>query len=259
MKKNLFFLKAFFCLCVGGAFISAAFSETQLRILYDPRISSKKPNANSSDLAQVRKAFASNLKNFGKSFQARWKYCDGSPEGELAGVFTGSFTRQKVKQSGYALVACERIMIIALLENQKIISITAFAPRVNLNLCIFNEAYAVRDVNRNEFSELAMIMSCGDGPGFQTSLTLYEFNKSTYIPICDDTVRYGFGADGISEYWEKIVYVNPQPKPLFVAQKLLLKDPKDWDSRPLVLSDQMTTFCDEKPSQDSFEISIVRF
>jgi hypothetical protein len=254
--KNIFLL---FCSIAGLLLISSSSSETALRVLYDPRISSKKSKANPSDLARVQKAFTTNRKSLGKEFQRQSEYCYGPPGGELVGAFTGSFTKPKVKQSGYALVFCERIIVIGFLENAKLTALAVFSPKGNFNLCGFGEVYAVRDINRNELSEFAMTMGCGDGPWSEKSLLLYESRKSTLTLICGDIVQYGFGDSITNEYWEKIVYVNPQPKPLFVAQKLLLKNPKDWDSRPLILSDQMTTFCDEKPSGDSFEISVIRF
>jgi hypothetical protein len=236
-----------------------SYSETPLRILYDPRVSSKKPYTLTQNLSLIMRSVALNKKSFAKRFQERLSTCEEDRfQEESVGVFTGSFTKNKIVQTGHAIIVCEHTLVIAILENEKITSLIGLASKYNTSICDYQEVYAVRDINRNGISEIAMTFGCGDGGGVNSTFFLREFQNSKFNLLCEGKVRFG-QSDGVnSNYWEKIVYVNPQPNLLFVAQKLFLKDSNNWDSKQFILSDQMTTFCDQNEWKDSFEISLIR-
>jgi hypothetical protein len=155
--KNIFFL---LCSIAGLLLVSSSSSETALRILYDPRVTRKNITIPEPILLQTNKSVLVNKKRFGKRFQEILEYCvnDGLSI-EHIGIFTGSFTKQKIKQAGYGFVFCEKMMVISILENSKITSIVTLVSKYNTSICGYEDSYAVRDVNRNGTSEIAMIFS----------------------------------------------------------------------------------------------------
>jgi hypothetical protein len=220
--------------------VSSGVAQQEMGVLYDPKIPAAVLNI---PLAQKQKivfeASRFGAKTIKKScaFDSVWDGKSGTVEARM----TGSFTRPKSQQTAYVIqFPCltghsdDNWRMVAIYEEAILKS--AYLVTYTNGIGAIKEFYAVKDVNQNGLSEIAVVSIWGDGPGSGTDLALIDWNSNAPKPL--GTLRVAsrfYGNSSAGEVHEYIVYVAKGVQPVFVGLELGSKT-------------QMTLLPLEKPS-----------
>jgi hypothetical protein len=214
-------MKKFFLVLLVFA-VSSVVAQQEMGVLYDPKI----PAAPLNMSVVQRQKIVNQTIQFGSSVIK--KSCDSSSNwdgksGTVEARMTGSFTRSKSQQTAFVvnLSSClsghgdynwqmVAIYEAAILKNAYLVTYTK-------GLGATPEFYAVKDVNQNGLSEIAVVGSRGDGGGGGRDLDLIDWGNSSPKPLGSLRVAFGFANPDHPEFHEYTVYVAKSPKPVFVG------------------------------------------
>jgi hypothetical protein len=211
-------MKKFFLALLVFIF-SSGVAQQEMGVLYDPKILNTPLTI---PMAQRQKIVAETIR-FGASTIKKSCAWDGK-SGTLETRMTGSFTRPKSQQAAYVInLPCgtghsdDYWRMIAIYEGTVLKS--AYLVTYTVGIGAIREFYAVRDVNLNGFSEIAVVSVWGDGHGAGTDLDLVDWNANLPKPIGHLGVFSSvyFEESGNREVHEYTVYVAKAPKPVFVG------------------------------------------
>lgn len=201
-------------------------TSAQSRVLYDPRISTPEPRITERERMYVQ--------DLGKTAATKglWNEKDFPPDDcngkfMIKGVAPGSFTTKGAKQVAYLYMYCfyhpgwtwKQGLVITQKDAQ---GEKAVAHYVFANT--YFEMYAVKDINRNGYTELAFVGGYATKGESTTFLDIAEFApkrrmlaKFNYNLIGFDTCA-AQGSRGISQ--ESIIRVIPSATPTYTRQIL---------------------------------------
>jgi hypothetical protein len=187
----------------------AVVSAQNMPVLYDPNLKSKNPvQLESQVLSDVFTSAAKSQKDF----------CAGKLPSASGIKLSGSFTRAHSNQVAYVVLGCttndETIFYLASYESSALLNLYRLIVPGKLR-----EAYAIKDINTNNLSELAFVYDWEDGcDGVCTfkNLDIAEFKNSNLISKTSLIVERGGGI--LDEYrFNYTVYVSRGSTPLFVG------------------------------------------
>jgi hypothetical protein len=183
-----------------------------MNVLYDPKLKTPAPKLEPKLVAKIIKDMRTDGNCSSRGASEPW------PSPPVVNVAKGSFTRAKSDQLVYFVEPCTGPIVgdvfptaVMVYEKEKLIS--AFRFSTTSIYTGLQEGFSVRDIDQNGLSELALIMSGGDGCGGWTSLDLIQWKAQKASSLGSFFVA----SHDCGETSEYTVYVNKAPKPTFVG------------------------------------------
>lgn len=208
-------------LLLAGVGIASA----QSRVLYDSRIPTPEPRLTESERGRIEHLAeqAAQLRLWDEVDFQPSEYCDGKDFG-INGVAPGSFTAQGVQQTAYLYTYCyfrpgwKQGLVI--LQKNEVVAHYVFTA-------LSHSLYALKDINRNGFTELAFEGGF-TGQGYTEGwLEIAELSpQRRYVATFNsDTKRLVYesncGAVESGGVWESLVIrVTPGTTPQYTAQSI---------------------------------------
>jgi hypothetical protein len=215
-------MKKFFLVLLVFA-VSSVVAQQEMGVLYDPKIPAAVLNIPTTQKQKI----AAQAIQFGLSTIKNFCYSPSELDGKtgiLEARMTGSFTRPKSQQIAYVTqIPCgtghsdDYWRLIAIYEGTVLKS--GYLVTYTVGIGAIREFYAVKDVNQNGLSEIAVVSVWGDGPGSGTDLDLIDWNTNAPKPLGHLSVSSAMYDDesGKSDVHRYTVYVAKSPKPVFVG------------------------------------------
>jgi hypothetical protein len=205
--------------------VSSSVAQQEMGVLYDPKIPAAVLNiltAQQQKIVNQAISFGSSIIKKSCAFGTVW---DGK-SGTLEARMTGSFTRPKSQQIVYVIqFPCltgrsdDNWRMVAIYEGSVLKS--GYLVTYTVGIGVIKEFYAVKDVNQNGLSEIAVVSIWGDGPGSGTDLNLIDWSSNAPKPLGNLRVASRlYGDPNGDEVHEYTVYVAKSPKPVFVGIEL---------------------------------------
>lgn len=202
-------------------------SSAQSRVLYDPRVPTPEPRLTEQERGRIQYLAEQAMVAYAwdePAFKPSQMGCDGQ-DFMINGVAPGSFTARNAQQKAYLYTYCyyrpgwKQGLVI--MQGERVVAHYAFTA-------LHSEMYALKDINRNGFTELAL------GGGFTGQGTtdsyleiaelapqrrlLAAFNYVTGHLVWEDNC----GAVGEGGTWQALVIrVTPGAAPSFTQQRIL--------------------------------------
>jgi hypothetical protein len=212
----------FFFLALLVFMFSSGVAQQEMGILYDPKISAAPLNMS----VVQRQKIVNQAIQFGSSIIKKSCYSPSEwngKSGTLEARMTGSFTRTKSQQTAYVInfPSClsghsdDNWRMVAIYEAT--ILKNAYLVTYTNGIGAIQEFYAVKDVNQNGLSEIAVVGNWGDGAGGGRDLDLIDWGNSSPKPLGSLRVAFGFADPDHPVLHQYTVYVVKSPKPVFVG------------------------------------------
>jgi hypothetical protein len=214
-------MKRFF-LALLVLMFSSSIAQQEMGVLYDPKISAAPLNMS----VVQRQKIVNQAIQFGSS--TILKVCDSPTKwdgksGILEARMIGSFTRPKSQQTAYVLSfpSClsshsdDDWRMVAIYEGSALKS--GYLVASTSGIGVIDEFYAVKDVNQNGLTEIALVSSWADGGGGGTYLDLIDWSAASPKPLGSLRVAFGFADPNHPELHQYTVYVAKNAKPVFVG------------------------------------------
>jgi hypothetical protein len=213
-------MKKFFLALLVFMFSNGA-AQQEMGVLYDPKISAVPLNmsvAQRQKIVTEASRFGAKIIKKACAFDSVW---DGK-SGTLEKRMTGSFTRSKSQQTAYIIqFPCltgrsdDNWRMVAIYEAAILKS--AYLVTYTNGIGAIQEFYAVKDVNQNGLSEIAVVGSWADGGGGGRDLDLIDWSNASPKPLGRLRVGFGYADPDHPEFHEYIVYVAKGTQPVFVG------------------------------------------
>ena len=192
-----------------------------MSVLYDPKLETPLPKLEPKLVARIIKDLRAfpvfkDMRTDG-SCSSRGEF-EPWPSPPVVAVAKGSFTRSKSDQVLYIIEPCTGPLAgdmtptaVLVYEKEKLVSVFRFSSTIIFTG--FREGFSVRDIDQNGLSELAVVMSGGDGCGGWTNLHLIQWKSQQPFPFGTLNVA-SVGCGSSTEY---TLYVNKATTPTFVG------------------------------------------
>ena len=192
------------------------FAAAQSNVVFDVRVTTPAPQI-TTDEARVISNLIDSARRAG-AWKANTLANCRNQNAELLGKATGSFTARNVSQVAYLYSTCFDVpnqtqQGLVVFQGGKPIAHYAFTDH-------FSEIYGVRDINKNGFSELALIRVLeGQGTTHQY-LALAEFQPARRFVMFQKVAYNDCGNMGTEGWNTQVIRVTPAATPRFTQQTL---------------------------------------
>jgi hypothetical protein len=206
--------------------VSSSVAQQEMGVLYDPKIPAAVlniPTAQQQKIVNQAISFGSSIIKKSCAFGTVW---DGK-SGTLEARMTGSFTRPKSQQIVYVIqFPCltgrsdDNWRMVTIYEGSVLKS--GYLVTYTVGVGGIQEFYAVKDVNQNGISEIAVVSVWGDGPGSGRDLDLIDWkanvpNSLGHLSVSSAMYNRESKKGEVHQY---TVYVAKSAKPVFVGIEL---------------------------------------
>lgn len=192
------------------------FAAAQRNVVFDVRVRTPAPQITTEEAHVISTLIV--LARHAEAWESDPIYNCESQTAELLGRAVGSFTARNTSQVAYLYRACFEVpnhaqQGLVIFQEGRAVAHYTFTDH-------FSEIYAVRDINRNGFSELALIRLLeGQGSSFQY-LALAELHPVRRFLMLQKVAYNDCGASGAEGWNSQVIRVTPASTPRFTQQAL---------------------------------------
>ena len=146
----------------------------------------------------------------------KWPYSKGAQPKDVLFTITAPFRSGTPERlTVFNIYEGEPPVLLFVLSSPRGITADLIEPVWNMNLCIVQQGYSLRDVDQNGLREVAFSIGCGDGPWRSRTLHIVRYGQDRWAFWRSFPVESSFGAESEGSEEQVKIYIQKGQTPQF--------------------------------------------
>lgn len=189
----------------------------KLPLVHDPSLKTPRAQLSTADQQAVTTlARTLNARPEIRGLKQKWPYSNGAQPKDVLFTITAPFRSSTPERlTVFNIYEGEPPVLLFVLSGPGGITADVIEPVWNMNLCIVQQGYSLRDINEDGRREVAFTIGCGDGPWSSQALHIVRYGQDRWAFWRSFQVESSFGAESEGSEEQVKIYVQKGKTPQF--------------------------------------------